>query len=235
MTCACIYSTELATNEVVFAEDEDESKVYVSIYKQTVASSRLLGRYEAYFGTTASDDWIYSYRSDDCKYCHICVDENNSDEPREGFVTINFEGFEWKIKVRQAGKQSNVTVETGNCEVTIPTTWYSENCAALLAEHDGDYVATALADAANGMKVWECYVAGTNPTNAYSRFTASITFDVETNKPIIGWSPELPTEESAKRTYRKFGKNKLNDANWTEIAVGEEANYNFFKVTVEMK
>ena len=42
-------------------------------------------------------------------------------------------------------------------------------------------------------------------------------------------------EEAAKRTYRKFGKVRLNDANWTEIYDDEEANYNFFKVTVEMK
>lgn len=81
---------------------------------------------------------------------------------------------------------------------------------------------------------WD-YVAGTDPTDPDDKFIASITFDVQDNKPVISWSPELSPAEAAKRTYRKFGKVRLNDANWTEIAAGEEENYNFFKVTVEMK
>ena len=84
------------------------------------------------------------------------------------------------------------------------------------------------------MLVWQDYVAGTDPTDPDSKFTASITFDAQ-GKPVISYSPELSTAEAAKRTYRKFGKARLNDANWTEIAAGEEENYNFFKVTVEMK
>ena len=88
--------------------------------------------------------------------------------------------------------------------------------------------------AGNAMLVWQDFVAGTDPTKDYDVFTASITFDGSGN-PVISYSPELSETETAKRTYRKFGKVKLNDSAWTEIADGEEDNYNFFKVSVEMK
>ena len=84
------------------------------------------------------------------------------------------------------------------------------------------------------MMVWQDFVAGTDPTNLDDVFRATIVFDKDTNKPVIGWTPELSTEEAAKRTYRIFGKVRLNDGDWTEIN-GDEEDYNFFKVTVEMK
>lgn len=85
------------------------------------------------------------------------------------------------------------------------------------------------------MMVWQDFVAGTDPTNPNDKFTASITFDKDTNDPVISWSPELSPMEAAKRTYKKYGKVRLNDANWTEIGDSEASAYNFFKVSVEMK
>ena len=84
------------------------------------------------------------------------------------------------------------------------------------------------------MQVWQDYVAGTDPTNPDSQFVASITLNAE-GTPLISWSPELPPEEAAKRVYRIFGKVKLSDAKWSEIAEGHVGDFNFFKVTVEMK
>lgn len=88
--------------------------------------------------------------------------------------------------------------------------------------------------AGNEMLVWQDYVAGTDPTDEEDVFRASITFDAQ-GKPVISHTPELSAAEAAKRTYRTFGKVKLNDKDWTEVAEGEEDDYNFFKVTVEMK
>ena len=39
----------------------------------------------------------------------------------------------------------------------------------------------------------------------------------------------------ALRRYTTWGKKSLLDTGWTEVEPGTEANYNFFKVTVEMK
>lgn len=82
--------------------------------------------------------------------------------------------------------------------------------------------------------VWQDFVAGTDPTDESDVFTASITFDAATGKPVISWSPELSADEASKRVYRTFGKVRLTDATWTEID-GNEADFNFFKVTVSMK
>lgn len=88
--------------------------------------------------------------------------------------------------------------------------------------------------AGHPMFVWQDYVAGTDPTDPGSVFTASITFDATTGNPVIGWSPELSSAEAAKRNYKVFGKVRLNDADWIEVD-GNTADYNFFKVRVEMK
>lgn len=89
--------------------------------------------------------------------------------------------------------------------------------------------------AGNAMMVWQDFVAGTDPTDESDVFTASITFDKDTNEPVISWTPELTPAEAAKRKYTTYGKAKLTDKNWTEVALGEENGYNFFKVTVEMR
>ena len=85
------------------------------------------------------------------------------------------------------------------------------------------------------MMVWQDFVAGTDPTDPDDKFTASITFDKDTNAPIVSWTPELSQAEATKRSYKKYGKVKLNDPDWIMVPDGEESNYNFFKVTVEMK
>ena len=87
----------------------------------------------------------------------------------------------------------------------------------------------------NAMRVWQDFVAGTDPTDPDDVFTASITFDAETEEPVISWSPELTEAEAAKRIYRTYGKVRLTDAEWTEVSEGDEADYNFFKVSVEMR
>ena len=84
------------------------------------------------------------------------------------------------------------------------------------------------------MYVWQDFVAGTDPMDEDDVFTASITFDAAGNT-VISWTPELTEAEADKRVYRKYGKVKLNDTNWTEITGDETDNYNFFKVSVEMK
>ncbi len=128
---------------------------------------------------------------------------------------------------------------TSGRPVAIASTW-AEQYPGFETKFGSDFTAaltklTGKRDGAgNAMLVWQDFVAGTDPTDPDDNFTASITFDAQ-GRPVISWSPELSSAEAAKRTYRKFGKVRLNDANWTEIAVGEEEDYNFFKVTVEMK
>ena len=83
--------------------------------------------------------------------------------------------------------------------------------------------------------VWHDYVAGTDPTNAASKFTAKI--EMKDGVPSITWDPALNGEgvrEGNLRTYRVWGKANLGDESWSEVSSGAESGYNFFRVTVEM-
>lgn len=84
------------------------------------------------------------------------------------------------------------------------------------------------------MQVWHDYVAGTDPTNPGDVFTASIAFGAD-GIPVVGHLPVLSAAEAARRKYTTYGKVKLDDADWTPVPSGDEANYNFFNVTVEMR
>ena len=97
-----------------------------------------------------------------------------------------------------------------------------------LAELEGDYEAFANAAAANGRNVWECYVAGLDPTNAASEFTAAIS--ISNDVPYIIWSPNLNTNGIV-RKYTILGKGSLTDtADWAPT----NSAHRFFKVKVEM-
>lgn len=83
------------------------------------------------------------------------------------------------------------------------------------------------------MFVWQDFVAGTDPTNENSRFVATITF--ENGLPIVGWSPKFaqPADE-ALRAYTIWGKKDLLEQDWIKVDRNSNADYNFFKVTVDM-
>ena len=77
-------------------------------------------------------------------------------------------------------------------------------------------------------------VAGTDPTNALSKFTAKI--EMKDGVPSITWNPALNGEgvREGARVYRVWGKANLDDSTWSEVETGEEGDYRFFRVTVEM-
>ena len=51
----------------------------------------------------------------------------------------------------------------------------------------------------------------------------------------VSYTPELDDARKALRKYTTWGKEKLTDKDWSVVGEGEEGNFNFFKVTVEMK
>ena len=77
--------------------------------------------------------------------------------------------------------------------------------------------------------MWQDYVAGTDPTDTNSVFTATIT--MVDGAPVVTWSPELPPEQAAFRAYTIYGKTNLTDKAWHSQT--NEAS-RFFKVTVDM-
>ena len=77
-------------------------------------------------------------------------------------------------------------------------------------------------------------MAGTDPTNALSKFTAKI--EMKDGAPSVTWSPALNGEgvREGGRVYRVWGKANFNDASWSEVGAGGETDCRFFRVTVEM-
>lgn len=92
------------------------------------------------------------------------------------------------------------------------------------------------ADAANadpdgdGLTTAQEYIAGTDPNDPDSAFTASI--EIVDGTPVVTYSPDLLSE----RKYQTFGRKSLSDPDekWTPLESGQESDYNFFKVEVEM-
>jgi hypothetical protein len=117
-------------------------------------------------------------------------------------------------------------------DMGVPVTWL-ENLGAMdgSASVGGSIDQLANADPdGDGFTTAEEYVIGTDPNDASSTFTASI--EVVDGKPVVTYAPELTGE----RKYTKWGKRSLSDEreSWKEVREGEESNYKFFKVTVEM-
>ena len=95
----------------------------------------------------------------------------------------------------------------------------------------GDALAAAQADAdGDGVSNAEEYVMGTDPNDPESRLMAFI--EIVDGQPVVTYTPDLLDD----RRYIKWGKKDLADPNeeWVPVPAGQEGNYNFFKVTVEM-
>ena len=110
----------------------------------------------------------------------------------------------------------------------VPHGWLEENAGEALAAAGGDYEAAARAKAANGRKIWECYVAGLSTTNAAEEFTTEITFS--NGVPKVSWEPDL--NEGGKKKEREYvveGKPGMMEE-WG--ATNSESR--FFRVKVEM-
>ena len=99
-------------------------------------------------------------------------------------------------------------------------------------ENDFETAAGALSGKTQGgkaTKIWEEFVAGTDPTNETSVLTAKI--DMQEGVPVVTWEPNLNTN-SIERLYKVYGKETLSSTEeWTYPT---NSLHRFFKVTVEM-
>ncbi|MCR5839678.1 MAG: hypothetical protein K6G94_08595, partial [Kiritimatiellae bacterium] len=114
--------------------------------------------------------------------------------------------------------------ETQTTPVAVPYSWLDGY--SLGDGTSSGYDAAAASKAANGVnRVWECYVAGLDPTNATDTFKATI--DFKDGKPVIGWKPDTPSYTPTS-WYKVEGKADLGDE-WSPQAEG----HRFFRVLIE--
>ncbi len=130
------------------------------------------------------------------------------------------EQFEWVVTVDEG--------RTIYSAEPVPYGWLDEYYSDLRTSDDYEECASSIAS--NGMnQVWQCYVAGLDPTNAVSRLVATI--DMVDGSPVVSWTPDL-NEGGTKheRVYTVEGKTNLTDTAWGPT---NEAT-RFFRVKVQM-
>ena len=106
-----------------------------------------------------------------------------------------------------------------NTSVPVPYEWLDE----FYPDVEPDISAPAMG--ANGLPVWQSYVAGLDPTDPASRFYANIA--VTNGVPFISWKPDL----GKARAYTVEGKERLADPLWTTHT---NSATRFFRVRVGM-
>ena len=133
----------------------------------------------------------------------------------------------------------NIITEVKSTGVAaIPMSW-AMNYPNFVSKFGSDFTAALgkptgkIGTGGTPMLVWQDYVAGTDPTDENDVFRASIT--IVDGKVTISYTPELDDARKEMRKYTTWGKTSLMDTDWTEVQDGHEAEYNFFKVSVEMR
>ena len=124
--------------------------------------------------------------------------------------------------------------ETRTTPVAVPSVWLDAHGFA--QDSDQGYEAAANGTAANGMKVWECYVAGLDPAGT-TEFTVK-SISVVDGVPRVEWNPDLNKGGTkTERSYRLLGKKNLGDKDWTDVTDVPNpgaADWRFFRVRVAM-
>jgi hypothetical protein len=121
---------------------------------------------------------------------------------------------------------------TAETPVPVPHAWLALKASSSLAANGNDFEAAAEARAANGRKMWECWVAGLDPVAGSRDFTAEISFADGKTK-VESVDPDLGDA----RTYTLQGKKDLLDEGWNDMATvpdSEEDDYRFFCVGVSL-
>ena len=157
----------------------------------------------------------------------------------------------WLDEVSWTPSQLGVLVPaeiTGGKEIVVDESWpasldaqFGAGTSAAFVEKFGSDLSAALLRptgkknaVGEDMYVWQDYVAGTDPTDPNSRFTAKI--EMVDGEPVVVWSPKLSDAEAAKRVYTTYGKKTLEAGEpWMPIKTPAQGGWRFFKVGVEMR
>ena len=119
---------------------------------------------------------------------------------------------------------ADVTVDAGKGRtVTVPGTWLGKRTMRAATDM-----------AANGRKVWECYLLGCDPEKAADDFRIA-SFEVVDGVPAFTFSHTRDgSGVSFEPRIRILGKARLDDAAWTEMPEGGDPALRFFKAEVAL-
>ena len=138
------------------------------------------------------------------------------------------DGFSWSPV-----PSSDVTVDVGGGKsVAVPNDWI-EKYESIVTASGGDKAAALQQTAANGRKVWECFMLGVDPTKVDDDFKIT-RFWMEGGKPMFEFSHSTDgAGNSFVPRIKVKGKAKLSDG-WSDVPDGGDAAFRFFTVEVEL-
>ena len=164
----------------------------------------------------------------------------------------------WLDEVSWTPSQQGVVVPaevTGGKKLVVDESWpmsldaqFGAGTRAAFVEKFGSDLSAALLKptgkknaVGEDMYIWQDYVAGTDPTDPKSQFTAKI--EMVDGEPVVVWSPKLSEAEAAKRIYTTYGRKTLEGSHgdeparemWTPVETPAQGGWRFFKVGVEMR
>jgi len=119
--------------------------------------------------------------------------------------------------------------KTKTTPVPVPKSWLAPYVDLF---GGGNYETAGNATGLNGQPLWASYVAGLEPTDPTSQFTASIEFGAD-GTVTVTWKPDLRAGNPP-RVYTTYGKAGLGDKDWTPVTEANKAGMKFFKVKVEL-
>jgi hypothetical protein len=121
---------------------------------------------------------------------------------------------------------------TRTTEVPVPYAWLVAHDSGVAHAYEA-YEASAQATAANGRKVWECYVLGLDPEVATNDFKiVSFLMKADGTPDLAGIVVEPPQAEwNVPATWKVKGAATL-EGPWGDVPAGGNPGYRFFKVEV---
>ena len=127
----------------------------------------------------------------------------------------------------------DITVDVGGGKsVVVPTEWI-DRYGSIVTVAGGDKAAALMRTAANGRKVWECFMLGVDPTKADDDFKIT-RFWMEGGKPMFEFSHSTDgAGNSFVPRLKVKGKAELSDG-WSDVPEGGNSAFRFFTVEVEL-
>ena len=220
-------------------------------YKRTVLSTKVIGPgtvsfswkasceddapdYEWDHGEFAVDGVVKAYISGKTEWKNVSVTVEGSgehvlswtylkdDAECEGDDCIWVTSFDWE----------SAEAYTHTTNVKVPYEWLLVNWPDAIDEYEA-YETAAKATAANGRKVWECFMLGVDPTKADDDFRIT-RFWMENGEPKFEFSHFADgSGNSFVPRIKPLGKEKLSDS-WQEVPPGGDPSFRFFTVEVEL-
>ena len=138
-------------------------------------------------------------------------------------------------RARQVTLEIVPALETTTTTVPVPYEWL-DGFPNLLATYGNDYESFANTNAANGRKVWECYVLGLTPTTLTDFRITSFPMKANGTPDLERLTFEPPRETWNIKTAAPKVKGCVNLSDqWQEVPLGGNPSFRFFKVEVELQ